>query len=322
MTTPDLFDRIRAACAAVAADAVFVRIDEQRLPAFAASLPRDLASLPAYDDDTHFRGDPAATAAYILTLDTINFGSGWFPVLAKRPGMSGYYTIASSLTDRFREHGPIPAGDLAAISPLDCALLFGQEPGGAAMGLMTQFAAALNELGRWLLAAHEGRFLGPVEDADDSAATLATAVADALPGFRDIAVHQGREVPLMKRAQLLCADLALAFGNDGPGRFTDLHRMTIFADNLVPHVLRCEGVLRYAPELLARIEREELIPAGSPEETEIRAVALHACELIVRELGARGRPVTAAQLDFLLWNRGQAPAIKAHPRHRTRTIFY
>ena len=36
----------------------------------------------------------------MLVLDSINFGSGWFPTLRKRPGMSGYFTVASSL-DRF-----------------------------------------------------------------------------------------------------------------------------------------------------------------------------------------------------------------------------
>jgi hypothetical protein len=29
-----------------------------------------------------------------------------------------------------------------------------------------------------------------------------------------------------------------------------------------------------------------------------------------------------AQLDYVLWNRGQAAQYKARPRHRTRTVFY
>ncbi len=36
-----------------------------------------------------------------------------------------------------------------------------------------------------------------------------------------------------KRAQIVASDLALA----GVARFADLDRLTIFADNLVPHVL-------------------------------------------------------------------------------------
>ena len=36
-----------------------------------------------------------------------------------------------------------------------------------------------------------------------------------------------------------------------PDTFDDLRRLTMFADNLVPHVLRIEGVLHYSPDLLA-----------------------------------------------------------------------
>ena len=48
-----------------------------------------------------------------------------------------------------------------------------------------------------------------------------------------------------KRAQIVPADLALA----GVAEFDDLDRLTIFADNLVPHVLRVDGVLAYDAEL-------------------------------------------------------------------------
>ena len=92
----------------------------------------------------------------------------------------------------------------------------------------------------------------------------------------------------------------------------------MFADNLVPHVLRLDGVLRFDPELVERIERGELIEHGSPEEVEIRACAVHAVELIVA-----ARPgVCAAEVDQLLWNRGQQPRYKAVPRHRSRCTAY
>ena len=121
----------------------------------------------------------------------------------------------------------------------------------------------------------------------------------------------------------MAADLALAFGNQGPGKFHDLDELTIFADNLVPHVLRVDGVLAYDEELALQIEREELIPSGSVAEVEIRACALHAVELLVKEIRAAGQATTAATLDFLLYHRGKSPHYKAaHPRHRTRSVFY
>ena len=98
--------------------------------------------------------------------------------------------------------------------------------------------------------------------------------------------------------------------------FDDLDRLTIFADNLVPHVLRVDGVLRYDPSWRPGSTAASCCRPGE-EEREIRACAVHACELIAARLG-----VPAQVLDIWLWNRGQAPEYKALPRHRTRTVFY
>lgn len=111
-----------------------------------------------------------------------------------------------------------------------------------------------------------------------------------------------------KRAQIAAAELATR--NAG--------RLTTFADNLVPHVLKLDGILRFEPDLDARIDRGELLAHGSPEEVEIRACAVHAVELLAAAHGA----ATAAQLDHLLWNRGAQPRYKARPRHRARTTAY
>jgi hypothetical protein len=115
-----------------------------------------------------------------------------------------------------------------------------------------------------------------------------------------------------KRAQIVPSDLALA----GVAQFADLDRLTIFADNLVPHVLRVDGVLRYDADLAAHIDAGELLEPGE-QEREIRACAVHACELIAQQLGVAPRI-----LDIWLWNRGQQAPYKAVPRHRTRTTAY
>jgi CO/xanthine dehydrogenase Mo-binding subunit len=141
--------------------------------------------------------------------------------------------------------------------------------------------------------------------------------------FRDVQRYDGMDVPFYKRAQLTAADLSLALARRGLGAFGDLDRLTIFADNLVPHVLRVDGVLSYDAGLAARIDREELIAAGSAEEVEIRACALHAVELTREALGRDGRAVTAMGLDYVLWNRGQERHYKTiKPRHRARTVYY
>ncbi|HWN56854.1 MAG TPA: queuosine salvage family protein [Methylomirabilota bacterium] len=318
-----LFQEIRDASRAVAERADFVRIDEAALKKYALAIPAAEMAAQKLDPSRHFLDRGADTAAFIVTLDTINFGSGWFPHLKKRPGLSGYFTIASALNDFFRAEGPLTMSRLVHLNGAECARIFGQDAEGPlAYELMQRFATALNDLGRLLIDSYRGSFTALIESAGNSAEQLVRLLS-AMPFFDDVAQFRDKRVPFYKRAQLTAADLALAFDGQGWGRFDDLGELTIFADNLVPHVLRMDGVLRYDPDLAARIDREELIRAGSVEEVEIRAGALHAVELMVAELRGAGRPTTAMSIDFLLWNRGQRPQYKlAKPRHRTRTVFY
>jgi hypothetical protein len=318
-----LFDEIRGACREVAEGAQLVRIDRARLRDYAISLTSAGVPRPTLDPRPHFLGHGDQTLAFIVVLDTINFGSGWFPYLRKRPGMSGSFTIASALADAFRSGQNFSAHHLLQISAHDCALTFGQDSTAYPLGqLMEKFAQALNDLGRLVLDRYGGTYAALVESAHGCAETLVGKLA-AVPFFEDVEMWRSRRVPFYKRAQLMAADLALAFGNQGWGKFHDLDELTIFADNLVPHVLRVDGVLAYDGHLARQIEREELIPSGSDAEVEIRACAVHAVELLVKEIQAAGQAATSASLDFLLYNRGQSPSYKAaNPRHRTRTVFY
>lgn len=273
---------------------------------------------PAY----HYVGQGPATLAFILTLDAVNFGSGYFPSLRKRRGLSGYFTVASSLNDSFCEYGPFSPDQLAVLSAESCSTLFGQDrKNETAFELMGLFASALNDLGRLLIERFEGSFVRLVESAEQSVEKLVQILA-AMPFYRDVQRYGDLEVPFYKRAQLTAADLALAFGHEGPGRFEDLDRLTIFADNLVPHVLRTDGLIEYDAHLSDRIARRELIASGSLEEIEIRASAVTVVERIREEITRRGGSKTSMELDYRLWNRGQGASYKARPRHRCRCVFY
>jgi putative queuosine salvage protein len=319
---PASLDDVRTAAKAVAARARHVAISYPRIAGYAASVPFEQVREPVLDPTRHYFGTTTETIAYVFTLDAINFGSGYFPRLRKRSGMSGYFTVATSLADYYREHGPLSAGQLADISVEECAKIFGQDlADNAVQELMSLFRTALNDLGRYLLRNFDGSFSGLLQSAQHSAARLVELLTE-MPYFNDVQRHEDLRVPFYKRAQLTAADLSLALQSDGLGRFHDLERLTIFADNLVPHVLRVDGILLYDPALAARIDHEALIPSGSREEVEIRACAVHAVELLTQELRRHGRDVCAMSLDYFLWNRGQQPSYKARPRHRTRTVFY
>lgn len=309
-----LVDEIRAAAAWVTSRARHVRLDRGAIPLYAASLPTADAN-PSPDPSAHITDGPAELRArFFFTLNAINFGSGWFPTLRKREGRSGYFTIATGLRDFFVDHGGWSAARLRQLEAGDLAAPLGQDP---SHELMALFATSLNDLGAQIEARYGGDFLGPVVAACNDGQASAVALVEELSGwecFADVSQYFGREVPLFKRAQIAAADLQTV----GVANFDDLHRLTLFADNLVPHVLRLDGVLRFDPDLEWRIEAGELLEHGSAEEVEMRCGAIQAAELISAE-----RPdLTAQQVDSLLWHRGAGPSYKAVPRPRCRCTAY
>ncbi len=303
-----LVDEIREACAWVAAGAAHVRVVEDAVPTYAAALPAWRA--PAAEDRL-LDGSPELLAAFHLTLDAINFGSGWFPTLRKRDGRSGYWTVALGLRDRFVRHGAWSAQELREIDAAAVAATLGQDP---AHELMELFARSLNDLGAHVAKDHGGSFLAVAQAAHGSAVALAELLA-GWDCFADVSTYASRRVPFCKRAQLAAADLHHA----GVADFSaDLRRLTLFADNLVPHVLQLDGILVFDPAFAARIEAGGLIRHDSPEEVEMRACAVHAAELIVA-----ARPdLTAQRVDHLLWTKGGGARYKAVPRPRSRCTAY
>jgi hypothetical protein len=286
-----LCDRVRENAAAIAERAQHVSIQPDRLGEIEPGPP------PLLDPEKHYlEGSREDVAAYLLTLDAINFGSGWFPTLRKRPGCSGYYTVSWALADHWRADGPWSNDELRRMHPHRIADVLGQERGHE---LMSLYAEALRQLGGWL----RDRTPLAVAEVGPSADDLANALRE-MPFFDDLG--------FWKRAQITANDFQLA----GIVEFEDIDRLTIFADNLVPHVLRVDGVLRYSDELAAKIDSGELLAPGD-EEREIRGCAVHACELIAAQLG-----IPARDLDVMLWNRGQGGRYKSRPRHRTRTVYY
>jgi putative queuosine salvage protein len=294
MTGEAPYDDVRKRCAAIAGSARWVQIDA------AAEVPT--AGVAGLDAELHLVDAPAEDVArYVLILDAINFGSGWFPTL--RPPDGGE-SMTDAMTRRLTEHarrrgGPWTAEELRTLDARAIAEVLAQDPGHELMAL---YAVALSDLGQWL--GHRNA-LDAVAEAGGSAATFVSALARGMRFFDD----RG----FLKRAQITANDLVLA----GVASFDDVDRLTIFADNLLPHVLRLDGVLRYDPELAAAVDGGRLLAAGSPMEVEIRGCAVHACELLAHRLGVPPRT-----LDNWLWNRGNRTPSDLRRPHLTRTVFY
>jgi hypothetical protein len=301
-------DRVRAAAAWIAARANTVEIDFEAIPAYAAGLPRGAGNaMPAPE---LVGADRESKAAFAICLNAINFGSGWWPTIRKRPGLSGYLTIAAGVTELFSTRGPWSVEELTAMDAETIAAVVGQDP---THPLMPQFAASLRNVGTHLLVDHGGSFEAVVDAAAGSAVALADLIA-RWDAFADSSLYEGMMIPFYKRAQLAAADL----DRSGAAELDQLDRLTAFADNLLPQVLRVDGILRLDPSLTSRIEEGELLDHGSAEEVELRACSVHAVELL-----SRAAPeLSPVEIDAALWLRGGGPRYKVLPRPRCRNTAY
>lgn len=315
-------DDVRSACAYVAHGAKYVRINESMLDRYALELP-SYKPFNLLDTRRHFIGDMQQTASYVLALDTINFGSG-YQVLMEHEGArfiddSIYFTLSMGLKNYYEARGALGAQEMAQITKEKILQIFSLPHEGH---FCREFAAlcaqSLNELGHFVLSSYDGDFLKLIEAAEGSAEKLAAILA-GLESYQDIHEYHGHPILFYKRAQIAAADLHLAFGHLKRELFGDIERLTMFADNAVPHVLRADGILEYDPELAARIDSGIEIESGSAAEIEIRACALHAVELIA----ARKPGFCAMNIDHLLWHRSVEDArYTEKPAHRTLSRFY
>jgi hypothetical protein len=316
-----ILDDVREGFALVATQAQFVRIRTEKLAGYAAGL-KPLPEDKTFDASHHYQGDAEQTAAFVLTLDSINFGSGYKDDMAAEGWEvledSIYFSLSTRLKRRFESEGPYSADSLARMRGEDCAALL-ELPYDAPISraFADLCSRNLNELGNHVRLNHEGSFLAMVNHAggrvDDFIAEMAR-----LDAFADMPLYRGLRIPILKRAQSTAGDLNDAFAKLGLEAFHDIERLTILADNDVPHVLRTDGLLEYEGELAGRIDQGMPIESGSQEEIEIRA-----CTGFVAGQLAALSGLTEIAIDRILWHRAaEKDKYKTGRAHRTKTIFY
>eukprot|EP00753_Platysulcus_tardus_P006562 PLAT14300.1.p1 GENE.PLAT14300.1~~PLAT14300.1.p1 ORF type:complete len:339 (+),score=172.22 PLAT14300.1:31-1047(+) len=326
-------ERVRRSTAWVSSIAEDVFIEEEAMEKTVELLlpKKDESALDgvAWDAmDVHFADDAEEggplTAQYVLVLDALNFC--FWP-----EEQLEYDDLAAALKRVLR-------ADSSAFSAASLAVLSVEElqawlPAELSFPEPEERVRLLHELAAALEARWEGQAANLLAAAGQSAARAVALLAESLPGFQDHTIYRGRQVALFKRAQICVADWWAAYGRrrqpaaDGSdaGRlalFTDMHELTMFADYRVPQLLRHWGVLRYSDELAAAVDGKQEIDSGSRWEVEIRAQTVAAVEQLRRKLDAAGWPLFSVELDWLLWQLGEASLGSIGPHHRTRTIFY
>jgi hypothetical protein len=300
----------------------FVSIDPGAVQQWADAQRGGAFEVPALPPELRFTGSRDDSANLILLLDCLNFcfwsDEPWSVDYRGQTWTRTYAMYAGVMRAVEQDAHWLAAERWADASERDLANVFAGE---GKIPLLAQRREVLNETGRCLVEAFQGRSLKAVEEAGRHARGLAYLLADRFPSFRDVAEYKGRTVALLKRAQICAADLHECWTRQGDEGLASLEELTVFADYRLPQYLRHVGVMRLSPELEARIDQLEEIDAGSEEEIELRAATIVAGNLLIRAIRGRGQPLTACQLDYVLWERSHDQDVTT-PHHRTRTIYY
>jgi len=253
-------------------------------------------------NDIHYVSDNKEdTLAYILVLDSINFGSGYFD-LAKELGINlTYISVASSLKKLFENEEFNSAKEWAKVKEeyIFNFLSIPQGKHNKLNELINMFAISLRDIGQNIISKYNGKVENLIDSANSSAVKLVDIVSK-WDSFKDVSFYKDKEIYILKRAQILAADINLVYKV-----FSDIEKLTIFSDNMIPHVLRADGILSYDDKLSQIIDKGEFITKDSEEELEIRASAIYIVELMKEYANKKNANITAVDFDRLLWHRGE-----------------
>jgi len=249
---------------------------------------------------------------YIFVLDALNFcfwQSDW-----------EYDTLATSLKN-------ILINDPNAFKPenllkLDFATFKATVFLGVEFPLIKERLRLIHELANSCIKYHKGEFSNIVKSANNSTEELVETIARTFLGFQDHAIYEGEQVFFYKRAQILVGDIWGAFRGEGLGFFKDTNCLTMFADYRVPQILVHLGIMEYSQELKDLINDKTVLEHGGKHEVEIRAGTVVAVEILRELLNQKGVKYSSIEIDWLLWQKGEAIKDQIFPHHRTLSIFY
>lgn len=328
------------------ASSLNVKIDVEGAKKFAES--HSVAEIRASSDNR--RGFPLKFSSirqevnFLCTLSLLNFGSGYRVLLHEALERGSAETVSFGVMG-MHLGGDITARVMAGLSAMEVASLFGipvEEDYEIQPGIhstrptkLKPFAdkirSVLHESGRILLTLQCEDFydfLGSPQGKHFSAATLVQKFVETFPALADV-YHLSIEgveetVFLYKKAQLLAAELHHKLRTkDSRFGLPDSARLTVFADNVLPTVLRHCQVLRVTDQLSADIANN--VSPNERAAAELRAGSVVACDLIVKLLNeSRGDnpPLECHELDYFLWEFGKRPEVRQLPRHSSNSIFY
>lgn len=328
-------NRVRDSTEGIVADGnlAHVTIDDDRLAAFAERLRGEEFSLPDWRAPVMLdeREEGAETVFdFFLVGNTLNFvfddlttketftttyaGESYFGAFAMWASMKRAYENGLDITS-----GPV-LRDLTEEQTRD--IFRGDPP----IPLLDTRREVLTHIGEQLCEHADGHFHNAVDSDgnitmyDDGDGFVEWLTSTFPKAYRDERTYRGETVYFDKKAQLSMGMVHGRFADSSDYTITDIDSMTIFADYLIPALLREEGVFEYSDELARAVDAEEPIEEGDPKEVEIRIATIVAGERLLAVLNAeREEPLTGFHLDQALWQAGRNEDLV---HHFTETITY
>jgi len=287
--------------------------------------------------DVHPKKSDNSGIDWVFFADTLNF-SFWMPesgpqylVTYNGQTYTGYLAMCAAINRALDKGVPLtdPSYFVSITPELLSTLLAGDK--GVPIPLLDMRVECLHKVGKVLVDKYSSSFVNLLYVADNSASKLLSLVLDNFPCFRDSAIFEGKEVSFHKRAQILVADLWCLFEGTGRGGFSDIEKLTMFADYRVPQSLQHYGVLSYGTELLEFLNHDKELKSGDLWEQEIRGCSIEAVERVtsrVKQLLVESQQdnlvVNSILVDQFLWGyrRQHVELMKKIPYHKVRSIFY
>jgi hypothetical protein len=198
--------------------------------------------------------------------------------------------------------------------------------GNIEMPMLDEKLDVCHQVGAVLTAKYGGRFLNFIRSCPprlyDNGNGLIDRLVKEFPRYNDVSQYDGHEVKFYKLPQLGLWGMHSGLASTGAFKLEDAHKLTAFADYIVPVGLRVMGLTSYSAELEHAINTFQMIPRDSRQEVEIRAHCLYATALLTEEINKLRPPdlqVIIPQIDARIWTHYHT----THwPHHLTKTIMY
>lgn len=300
-----------------------VQIDEGRLGQVSDALDPSQLRLPDWRVPVVPQWRDERLVDFILLFNSINFcywGEPKWTVILNGCTYDGAYGLMAALSRALGEGLPLLDGSF--LVQIDARQFHHILRGNTTIPLERERLDIWHECGAVLANKFGGRWHNVVRQAGGNAVRLVELLVTYFSSWDDVAEFEGQRIAFYKRAQLAAGMLFQAFGGQGWGGFEDFEQLTVYADYKLPQVLRKLGILVYDQSLTDLVDSQMPITTGGRMEVEIRAATVWAAELIRQALLPRMPSLTAAHIDFWLWETSQHKSATDQPYHRTLTTAY